>query len=74
MPGLPSISAATVTEPIRLGTRASTLARTQSATVGDALAALSGRSWTEVLVTTPGDDTTKPLDQPGRAHADNASA
>lgn len=54
-----------VTDPIRLGTRASQLARTQSATVGDALAAVSGRAWAEVLVTTPGDDTTKPLDQPG---------
>ncbi|MBI1351449.1 MAG: hydroxymethylbilane synthase [Actinomycetales bacterium] len=54
-----------MTDPIRLGTRASVLARTQSATVGDALAALAGRPWTEVLVTTPGDDTSKPLDQPG---------
>ena len=54
-----------MTDPIRLGTRASTLARTQSATVGDALAEVSGRPWVEVLVTTPGDDTTKPLDQPG---------
>lgn len=53
------------TVPIRLGTRASQLARTQSATVGDAIAAASGRPWVEVLVRTPGDDTTKPLDQPG---------
>lgn len=52
-------------DPIRLGTRASTLARTQSATVGDAVTAATGRPWTEVLVRTPGDDTTKPLDQPG---------
>ena len=54
-----------VTDPIRLGTRASELARTQSATVGDALSEASGRPWAEVLVRTPGDDTTKPLDQPG---------
>lgn len=54
-----------MTDPIRLGTRASQLARTQSATVGDALTAGSGRPWVEVLVRTPGDDTTKPLDQPG---------
>lgn len=54
-----------MTDPIRLGTRASKLARTQSATIGDALTAASGRPWVEVLVRTPGDDTTKPLDQPG---------
>lgn len=54
-----------MTDPIRLGTRASQLARTQSATVGDALAGISGRAWTEVLVRTPGDDTTRSLDQPG---------
>ena len=54
-----------VPDPIRLGTRASVLARTQSATVGDALASLAGRPWSEVLIRTRGDDTTKPLDQPG---------
>lgn len=54
-----------VTEPIRLGTRASQLARTQSAAVGAALSESSQRPWLEVLVRTPGDDTTKPLDQPG---------
>jgi hydroxymethylbilane synthase len=54
-----------VAEPIRLGTRASLLARTQSATVGDALAASSGRDWAEVLIPTSGDDVTKPLNQPG---------
>ncbi len=54
-----------VTEPIRLGTRASKLARTQSAIVGAALAESSQRPWLEVLVRTPGDDTTKPLNQPG---------
>lgn len=51
---------------LRLGTRASVLARTQSATVGDAWSALTGRPWQEVTITTAGDDTSKPLDQPGR--------
>lgn len=51
--------------PIRLGTRASLLARTQSATVGDALAELGGREWQEILIRTPGDDTTTSLNQPG---------
>ena len=51
---------------LRLGTRASVLARTQSATVGDAWAALTGRAWHEVTITTAGDDTSRPLDQPGR--------
>lgn len=46
---------------IRLGTRASVLARTQSATVGDALAEVAGRPWVEVLVRTHGDDTSVPL-------------
>ncbi|MSV71923.1 MAG: hydroxymethylbilane synthase [Actinobacteria bacterium] len=55
----------TNTGPIRLGTRASQLARTQSALVGDQLASETGRTWTEVLIRTQGDDTTKPLDQPG---------
>lgn len=50
---------------LRLGTRASVLARTQSATVGDAWSALTGRTWQEVTITTAGDDTSKPLDQPG---------
>jgi hydroxymethylbilane synthase len=54
-----------VAEPIRLGTRASLLARTQSATVGEALASASGRGWTEVLISTAGDDIAKPLNQPG---------
>ncbi|MFA7322846.1 MAG: hydroxymethylbilane synthase [Candidatus Nanopelagicales bacterium] len=51
--------------PIRLGTRASLLARTQSATVGNALAELAGRTWEEVLIRTDGDDTTTSLNQPG---------
>lgn len=46
---------------IRLGTRASLLARTQSALVGDALSAVAGRPWREVLIRTHGDDTTRPL-------------
>ncbi len=52
-------------EPIRIGTRASLLARTQSAVVGDALAVASGRPWSEVLIATSGDDTSRPLQQPG---------
>lgn len=51
---------------IRLGTRASVLARTQSATVGDALSDVAGIPWTEVLIRTHGDETSGPLDQPGR--------
>ena len=51
---------------IRLGTRASVLARTQSGQVGDAVAAVAGIPWREVLVRTQGDDTTQPLNQPGR--------
>ena len=54
-----------VTSSIRLGTRASQLARTQSALVGEALTAVSQRPWREVLVKTIGDDTSKPLSQPG---------
>ncbi len=51
---------------MRLGTRASLLARTQSATVGDAWAKASGGTWEEVLITTAGDDTSVPLSQPGQ--------
>ena len=51
---------------IRLGTRASLLARTQSATIGNALADISGVAWQEVLIRTHGDDTAGSLDQPGR--------
>lgn len=53
------------TDPILLGTRASQLARTQSATVGEALATVAQRPWQEVIVRTTGDDTSKPLDQAG---------
>jgi hydroxymethylbilane synthase len=48
-----------------VGTRASLLARTQSTTFADLFAQRAGRNWEEVLVTTPGDDTTKSLNQPG---------
>lgn len=51
---------------MRLGTRASLLARTQSATVGDAWSAATGQPWVEVLITTAGDDTTVALSQPGQ--------
>ena len=51
--------------PIRLGTRASLLARTQSATVGNALAQIADCEWEEILIRTPGDDTTTSLNQPG---------
>ena len=51
---------------MRLGTRASLLARTQSATVGDAWSAATGADWEEVLITTAGDDTSVPLSQPGQ--------
>ncbi len=51
---------------MRLGTRASLLARTQSATVGDAWSQATGLPWEEVLITTAGDDTSVPLNQPGQ--------
>jgi hydroxymethylbilane synthase len=57
-----------MTGPIRLGTRGSALARTQSQTVADALAAVSGRPVELVIIKTVGDVTTGPLasmPQPG---------
>jgi hydroxymethylbilane synthase len=55
-----------MSEPIRVGTRASALARTQTATVSAALERVSGRACREVLVRTTGDDTSRPLDQLGQ--------
>lgn len=54
-----------VTDPIRLGTRGSALARAQSAVIGDALADVSGSTWREVIIRTSGDDTALSLNQPG---------
>jgi hydroxymethylbilane synthase len=53
-------------EPLRLGTRASTLARTQTGLVGAMVEAATGRPWVEATVRTAGDDTSRPLHQPGR--------
>ena len=47
---------------IRLGTRGSQLARTQSGTVADAIAALSGQAVKLVSIKTEGDDQSLPLD------------
>ncbi|HYP73598.1 MAG TPA: hydroxymethylbilane synthase, partial [Microbacterium sp.] len=51
--------------PIRLGTRASLLATTQSGTVADALRAATGRAVDLVPITTDGDVLTGPLAQLG---------
>lgn len=53
------------TAPLRLGTRASLLARTQSGTVADALRAATGREVELVPITTDGDVLTGPLAQLG---------
>lgn len=53
------------TPPLRLGTRASLLARTQSGTVADALRAATGREVELVPITTDGDVLTGPLAQLG---------
>jgi hydroxymethylbilane synthase len=55
-----------MTDPIRVGTRASVLARTQTAQVARALEQVSERACEEVLVRTVGDDTSRPLDQLGQ--------
>jgi len=56
-----------MTRPLRLGTRGSVLARTQSGHVADAVASLLGQtraaSVTEVIIRTQGDDTTTPLNE-----------
>lgn len=53
------------TATIRVGTRASQLARTQSQLVADAITAGTGRTCTLVPVTTHGDVSTRPLSQIG---------
>ncbi len=53
------------TAPLRLGTRASLLARSQSGTVADALRAATGREVELVPITTDGDVLTGPLAQLG---------
>jgi hydroxymethylbilane synthase len=53
------------TTTIRIGTRASTLARTQSQLVGDALTAATGLQVELVLIRTEGDVSTAPLAQLG---------
>ncbi len=50
---------------IRIGTRASTLARTQSTHVADALTAATGRATELVLIRTEGDASSAPLAQMG---------
>jgi hydroxymethylbilane synthase len=50
---------------IRIGTRASTLARTQSSLVADALTAATGRPTELVLIRTEGDASSAPLAQMG---------
>ena len=54
-----------MTTPIRIGTRASTLARTQSELVGQALTAATGLEFELVLIRTEGDVSTAPLAQLG---------
>ncbi|MFT4189704.1 MAG: hydroxymethylbilane synthase [Aeromicrobium sp.] len=54
-----------MTTPLRLGTRGSQLARTQSGHVADALRALTGREVELVTVSTQGDRSSAPLDQIG---------
>jgi hydroxymethylbilane synthase len=52
-------------DPIRIGTRASDLARTQSKLVADAVTAGTGRTCVLVPVTTTGDISTRPLSEIG---------
>jgi hydroxymethylbilane synthase len=54
-----------VTAPVRIGTRASTLARTQSQLVGDALTEATGLQTELVLIRTEGDVSNEPLAQLG---------
>ncbi|MEG9227180.1 hydroxymethylbilane synthase [Aeromicrobium sp. Sec7.5] len=54
-----------MTEPLRLGTRASELARTQSGHVADRVRELTGREVELVTISTEGDRSSAPLDQMG---------
>lgn len=54
-----------MTEPLRLGTRASELARTQSGHVADRVRELTGREVELVTISTEGDRSSAPLDQIG---------
>ncbi|RYJ00113.1 MAG: hydroxymethylbilane synthase, partial [Actinomycetales bacterium] len=54
-----------MTEPLRLGTRASELARTQSGHVADRVRELTGREVVLVTISTEGDRSSAPLDQIG---------
>ncbi|MGZ4550607.1 MAG: hydroxymethylbilane synthase [Blastococcus sp.] len=58
-------SPATATATLRLGTRASALARTQSQTVADAISAATGRSVELVPITTEGDTSAAAITQLG---------
>lgn len=55
--------------PLRLGTRGSLLARTQSQLVADSITAATGRAVELVIVRTEGDDVSIPLDAPSRPGA-----
>lgn len=54
---------------LRLGTRGSLLARTQSQYVADLITAATGRAIELVIIRTEGDDVTVPLDSPSRPGA-----
>ena len=54
-----------MTDPLRLGTRASELARTQSGHVADRVRELTGREVELVTISTEGDRSSAPLDQIG---------
>lgn len=56
-----------MTDPLRLGTRASELARTQSGHVADRVRELTGREVELVTISTEGDRSSAPLDQIGGA-------
>ena len=60
--------------PLRLGTRGSLLARTQSQLVADSITAATGRAVELVIVRTEGDDVSIPLDAPSRPGAGGSSS